>query len=744
MGERQPSRQEASRRGPADFAELIEGARDVYYRYRLTEPRGFTYVSPSVTAMTGYTPEEFAADPDLCFVLVADDEHAFADEIAAPRTTTPGATVVRWRRKDGREIWTEQQIAPVLDEDGEAVELEVLVRDVTVQREIEHAAVRNELMARAIIGAAPDAIVGVDRSGAIVFVNERTESLFGYEHGELLGRPVETLLPDRLATAHVQHRAAFVTAPAMRPMGLGLDLVGRRKDGTEFPADISLGPISGDDGAIVAAFVRDATDRKAAEAAVTSQRSMSARRQQALEINDGVVQGISAAVLALESGDALTGVRALRATLEAARQMMSGLLEERTESPIGPGDLLRAHAAGVLPGGVVAMPRAVTPAATQPLRILIADDTEDIRTILRYALGARPGFEVIAEAANGAEAVLLAKEHRPDVVLLDLAMPVMDGLQALPKIRAVSPGTKVVVLSGYGREQVLPEARALAPDGYAEKGMPTDDLVEILRGLFPDRDLPTDAVAPPSLEEQLAAGADLEVQLANYSHELRTPLTVIMGVGSTLLERMELLPSPVVRELLESLTRNARQMGSLLDAFSDARHVGESDLALMQEEVDLAVVVRQTVADLSEVTKGHPIEIVTPERAMATVDPVRVRQVLANLLSNAAKFSPPGSPIEVAVRTGEGTVAISVTDRGAGIPSERQGRLFGRFERLGAQGRGLGLGLYLSRGIARAHGGTLHLTRSDARGSVFTLTLPVGVPANADTADPGAPANGTA
>ena len=119
--------------------------------------------------------------------------------------------------------------------------------------------------ARAVLDSAPDAVVIVDPGGEIRLVNEQTERLFRYPRGELIGRPVEDLLPERYRGVHVAHRQGYVEDPRRRPMGLGLDLSGRRKDGTTFPVDISLGHLTTDVGILTMAFIRDMAERRAAE-----------------------------------------------------------------------------------------------------------------------------------------------------------------------------------------------------------------------------------------------------------------------------------------------------------------------------------------------------------------------------------------------------------------------------------------------------------------------------------------------
>ncbi len=117
----------------------------------------------------------------------------------------------------------------------------------------------------AVLDASPNAIVAVDAEARIVYVNPQVTRTFGYAPEELVGRSVEVLVPKHVAGDHVRHRAAFIGQPTARPMGIGLDLAGRRKDGTEFPVEISLSPVETEDGCRVFATIVDITARKAAE-----------------------------------------------------------------------------------------------------------------------------------------------------------------------------------------------------------------------------------------------------------------------------------------------------------------------------------------------------------------------------------------------------------------------------------------------------------------------------------------------
>src|SRR5258708_817353 len=111
----------------------------------------------------------------------------------------------------------------------------------------------------------PDGIVMINLTGRVVYSNSQAEHLFGYSGGELKGKPVEILLPQRFRDAHVGHRSNFFTQPRTRTMGMGLELYGLRKDGTEFPIEISLSPLETEGGTLVSSAIRDITDRKLIE-----------------------------------------------------------------------------------------------------------------------------------------------------------------------------------------------------------------------------------------------------------------------------------------------------------------------------------------------------------------------------------------------------------------------------------------------------------------------------------------------
>lgn len=194
----------------------------------------------------------------------------------------------------------------------------------------EQAVRKSEARFRSLLGAAPDPIVITDAAGVIVLTNQQAAHQFGYSEAELLGRPVEMLMPEGFRQRHLQHRDRYARTPEVRPMGVGMDLLARRKDGSEFPIEISLSPHRAEEGLLVIAVMRDITARKQEEAARHQLHQLQLARSEQL-----ATMGEVAAGLAHEIKNPLAGIAAaldvLGAVLggdEASREVMAEVQQQ--------------------------------------------------------------------------------------------------------------------------------------------------------------------------------------------------------------------------------------------------------------------------------------------------------------------------------------------------------------------------------------------------------------------------------
>ncbi len=247
-------------RAEAKFRDLLEAAPDAVVG--VTPDGRINLVNAQTERLFGYGRDELLGEPvEMLVPEYARGRHpAHRDGYLhdpAPRPMGAGMQL-SGRRKDSSHFPAEISLSSIDTEDG--VLVSAAVRDVSDR-------VRAEAKFRSLLEAAPDAIVGVTADGRISLVNAQTERLFGYSRDELVGEQIEILVPDRVRGVHPQHRTGYFHQPQPRPMGAGLELAARRKDGTEFPCEISLSSIDTEDGVLVSATVRDVTDRRrAAEA----------------------------------------------------------------------------------------------------------------------------------------------------------------------------------------------------------------------------------------------------------------------------------------------------------------------------------------------------------------------------------------------------------------------------------------------------------------------------------------------
>jgi signal transduction histidine kinase len=225
--------------------------------------------------------------------------------------------------------------------------------------------------------------------------------------------------------------------------------------------------------------------------------------------------------------------------------------------------------------------------------------------------------------------------------------------------------------------------------------------------------------------EAQSATREREEQLAIATHELRTPLTSLAAYARLVAARLH-TDAPGAAEANAMVVHEAQQAARLITRLLESTAARRGSIALEREVVDMRTVARAALGTVGPSAEGrHELLSMLDVSARVAGDPTRLEELLVNLLENAVKYSPDGTPIEVSVTIEDSHVVARVRDEGPGIAPTERSNVFARFYR-GPRGRsvGLGVGLYLAREIARAHGGELAIEATGARGSTFALRLP--------------------
>jgi PAS domain S-box-containing protein len=542
----------------------------------------------------------------------------------SPRPREMGAGLELFgRRKDGSEFPVEVSLSPL--DTGDEKLISSAIRDISLRK-------RAESKFRDLLESAPDAIVIVNDKGLIVLTNAQTENLFGYHRDELLGQPVEILVPKRFQDEHVGQRKVYAHSPRPRSMRVGLDLYGRRKDGTEFPAEISLSPLETEEGTLVSSAIRDVSQQKQTAEAL---RASEERLQLAME----------AAQLGSWDWD-LTTDRAIRSL--------------RHDQIFGYDSLQPEWGA----------------------EIAIANIISEDRDLFRSR---------VAEAL------------KTDTFSVEFRI-----------IRAGDHSLRWV--STQGRVYRDAENKPVRMMGIVA------DTTERKRAEH-DLELHQQELARSNAELALA-NKELESFSYSVSHDLRAPLRHIDGFARILKDEHAAELSAEAQRYLDRILHGANLMGHLVDDMLNLARIGRRELVLQRTKLD--ALVREAVANLPE-TENRSIEWRIESLPEVDCDPGLLKLVFTNLLANSLKFTRGRQPAVIEIGSldeGPG-ITLFVRDNGVGFDPKYADKLFGVFQRLHRQEdfEGTGVGLATVQRIIHRHGGKVWAKSEIDRGATFFFTL---------------------
>jgi two-component system sensor histidine kinase/response regulator len=372
-------------------------------------------------------------------------------------------------------------------------------------------------------------------------------------------------------------------------------------------------------------------------------------------------------------------------------------------------------------------------------RILVVDDEEANVDLLEQML-ARAGYSAVVGTTDSRKALSLYAEHQPDLILLDLVMPHLDGFAVMEQVRAtLGPESylPIVVLTADATPETRRRALDCGATDFLTKPFDQIELLLRVRNLlqtrFLHRRLEEQVTRLTVLYEEARRTLELRAQqFAAVGHDLGQPLSSMRLTAQLLQrtqasERGEANRAAQVATFEPMINRMLGMVGEILDL---SRIEAGRPLDFDYRRVDLVALVRAEVEAQQQLTGRHAISLdAEPEEVVGELDPVRIGRVIANVLSNAVKYSPSGSGIAVSVAAeGVDWASITVKDEGLGIPAADLPLLFEPFVRgSNVAGRiaGSGLGLAGARRIVEQHGGTIAIDSVEGSGTTVTVRIPL-------------------
>ena len=370
-------------------------------------------------------------------------------------------------------------------------------------------------------------------------------------------------------------------------------------------------------------------------------------------------------------------------------------------------------------------------------KILLVDDQPTNLKVLRQAL--ETADSKILAATSGARAIEIAQRAHPDLILLDVMMPEMDGYETCRKLKEdpATAGIPVLFITARTDTESVVQGFAAGSVDYLTKPFQTDEvLIRVATHLRNDRltrELATSNQALSAANEKIQQASHRKSRfLANMAHELRTPMNAIVGFTRMVQRKSGALLPEQQRQNLAKVQTSANHMLDLVNEILDLSKIEAGQMQVHAAPCDLEELVADCCDTLSPLV-GSEVELsyaVDEAIGQAHTDAVRLRQIIVNLMGNALKFTEKGRVqvrIDADQLDGKALIVIAVSDTGTGIPAADLATIFEEFRQVeGAAGehKGTGLGLSITQSLAQLLGGTIGVESESGQGSTFTVCIP--------------------
>ena len=374
------------------------------------------------------------------------------------------------------------------------------------------------------------------------------------------------------------------------------------------------------------------------------------------------------------------------------------------------------------------------------VKVLVVDDSAPVRHQLKKLLELKTTCEIVGEGSNGEEALDGVETFRPDVVLMDMNMPVMSGVEATRRIKERHPGVKVLALTAFGDMSLVSSMIQAGASGYLLKGGSSEELIrsldavgkghaaldkEVTRGVMDDL-----AELLAKEQERTAMLAELDRMKSEFvsvvSHELRTPITNIKGGVLTLKRGWEMIDEPQKMTFLDSISRQCDRLSQMVHQILTVSGIQRGGIGLKATSFYLDQLAREALESLSVKTINRNVTI-TGGAVHTTGDRDRLKDAVIALIQNALDFTKGDVTVEVSTQKDE--ARLQVIDEGPGMDQATLNTLLNKPFTQGDSSHtrkvgGLGLSLYIARQVLEASDGRLEIQTSPDSGTRVTMVLP--------------------